>query len=125
MSSLTILHNHFCRQLTSTSISSATSTRAKCVLREKLWSTFHQLRVVQLESIWKVFFEKAEEERLDPIVEQHVNQSLFEDLIKNHAPAPPAPPSVRVSASLPTLSPDEENIIRYAAGYVPMKLMKK
>ena len=105
-----------------TSISSATSIRAKCVLREKLWSNFHQLRVVELESIWKDFFKKAEEERFDPIVEQHVNQSLFKDLVKSHAPAPP---SIGVSVSPPTLSPDEENVIRYAAGYVPMKLMKR
>ena len=89
-----------------TSIPSATSIRAKCVLREKLWSTFHHLRIVALESIWKDFFKKAEEERFDPIVEQHVNQSLFEDLVKSHAPEP----SIGVSVSPPTLSPDEENI---------------
>lgn len=107
-----------------TCVSSCRSSRAKCILREKLWSSFHQLRVKELSDIWKVFFEKIKMERLDSLLEQHVNLTLFESILKSHTPVSQS--SARCPASqLPTLSSDEENIIRYAAGYVPMKLMKK
>ena len=56
--------------------------------------------------------------------EQHVNQTLFESLLKSHTPVSQSS-AVCPASQLPTLSSDEENIIRYAAGYVPMKLMKK
>lgn len=68
-------------------------------------------------------FKAVGKDRLDPLVEQHVNQSLFEDMLKTHIQR--SQQSVRCPEhQLPTPSSDE-NIIRYAAGYVPMKLMKK
>ena len=63
-------------------------------------------------------------DQLDPLVMQHVNQSLFEDMLKTYIQ--PSQQTVTCPEhQLPTLSSDEENIIRYAAGYVPMRLMKK
>ena len=118
-----------------TEISSSRSTRAKCVLRERLWSSFHKLRQKELMDIWGKFFEMIGKDRLDPLV-QHVNQSLFEDMLKTYIQSlfedmlktyiQPSKQTVTCPEHhLPTLSSDEENIIRYAAGYVPMKLMKK
>ena len=73
--------------------------------------------------IWGKFFEMIGKDRLDPLVVQHVNQSLFEDMLKTYIQ--PSKQTVTCPEHhLPTLSSDEENIIRYAAGYVPMKLMK-
>ena len=62
------------------------------------------------------------QERLDLLVEQEVNQTLFEGVVKTFIKdSQPAHNTSR----LPTPSSDEENIVRYAAGYVSMKLMKK
>lgn len=104
--------------------SSCRSSRAKCILREKLWSSFHRLRLKELAGIWKVFIQKIKIKRLDSLIEQHVNVNLFESILKSRTPVTQS--GARCSASqLPTLSSDEENIIRYAAGYVSMKLLKK
>ena len=103
-------------------VSSSDYNWVKCVSRDKLWSLFHQLRLTKLVTIWKDSFEKMGQERLDPLVEQRVNQTLFEDVLKTFIPD--SQPAQKLS-QLPTLSPDEENIVRYVAGYVSMKLMKK
>ena len=59
------------------------------------------------------------EEDLDPLVQQYVNQKLYEDIIKCNFCSYPSPTSKN------SLTPDEENIVRYASVYVPMVLMKK
>ena len=47
------------------------------VLRERLWSSlnFHKLRQKDFTDVWEKFFKTVGKEQLDPLVEQHVNQS--------------------------------------------------
>ena len=54
----------------------------------------------------------------------NMSTNLFEDMLKTHTQCTQR--STRYPEhQIPTLSPDEKNIIQYAAGYVPLKLMKK
>ena len=99
--------------------SSTGYTRSHAVQREKLWKAFHGVRVSKLVDLWKQLLISLEED-LDPLVQQYVNQKLYEDIIKCNFCSYPSPTSKDSS-----LTPDEENIIRYASGYVPMVLMKK
>ena len=57
--------------------------------------------------------------KFDPLIEQNVNQKLFEDMLRTHLQVPQAEAS---TCSTIQLSEAEENIIRYAAGYVSMSL---
>ena len=57
---------------------------------------------------------------------QHVNQMLYEKQIKSHFSTECESANVELGSSEPPeITVDEENIIRYAAGYVPYKLLKK
>ena len=60
--------------------------------------------------------------KLSPLVWQHVNRKLYTELVTTHLG------NQRLSEDsidVPQLTADEENILRYAAGYVPLKLLKK
>ena len=94
--------------------------RSKYVQREKVWAAFHQLRLQEAAKLWQDLFCHGFP-RLSPIVYQQVNQKLFSDLINCHLSAKIDNSSVVV----PALTSDEENIIRYAAGYVPFKLLNQ
>ena len=65
-----------------------------------------------LGGIWKVFFEMIKMDRLRSLLEQHVNQTLFESLLKSHTPVSQSSAVCPVS-QLPTLSADEKNIISW------------
>ena len=99
--------------------SSTGYTRSRAVQREKIWKAFHGVRVSKLVDLWKQLLISLEED-LDPLVQQYVNQKLHEEIIKCNFCSYPSPTSKNSS-----LTPDEEKIIRYASGYVPMVLMKK
>ena len=58
--------------------------------------------------------------KLSPLVYQHDNQRLYTDLIKCHLSIDLGDRTTEMS----TITADEENILRYAAGYVPFKLLK-
>ena len=58
--------------------------------------------------------------KLSPLVYQHVNQRLYSDLIKCHLSIDLGDRTTEMS----TITADEENILRYAAGYVPFKSLK-
>ena len=73
--------------------------------------------------VWKRFYSATQRVKFDPLIEQQVNQKLFEDTLKTHLQAPPQAEASNVSTL--QLSEAEENIIRYAAGYVSMSLLKK
>ena len=96
----------------------STVTRSRSVLREKMWTTFHQLRLSELPLIWTEFFPN-----MSSLVCQQVSYKLYADLAKINLSQGQGikPPSTEI----PELTLDEENIIRYAAGYVPFKLLKK
>ncbi len=58
---------------------------------------------------------------VSPIVYQHVNQKLYSDIINCHLGAKFDDNAV----DIPTLTSDEENILRYVAGYIPFKLLNR
>jgi hypothetical protein len=58
---------------------------------------------------------------LSPLIYQYVNQKLYGDLIDSYF----KPRIEGRVIEVPELTGDEENILRYAAGYVPYKLLKK
>lgn len=100
---------------------SSQSCRSKCVKREKMWSAFHQLRIKELSKIWQDLFGKQGFPKLNPSVYQFVNQKLYMDLISSHISAKIDNNPVEI----PALTVDEENILRYVAGYIPYKLLKR
>ena len=95
--------------------------RSKSVKREKIWSAFHQLRIGDAEKMWCSLFDMEGIPKLSPLVYQHINEKLYADLIKSHFSATLDSHS---SVDVPALTADEENMIRYAAGFVPFKLLK-
>ena len=70
--------------------------------------------------MWKDFC-KSNGVTLSPLVYQHINQKLYSDLIKSRFSKKPSESTV----DIPELTTDEENVIRYIAGYVPFKLLKR
>ena len=88
------------------------------VQREKLWKVFHEKRTTELPELWKHFLQKVDHE-LDPLVYQTVNQKLFEEIIKGRFGVQPR------KSSQVSLTCNEENVVRYASGYIPFVLMKK
>ena len=55
--------------------STASSTTRR--LREQLWRQFHAIRLTELCDIWKQFLDGLKF-NLDPLVQQYVNQELFQ-----------------------------------------------
>ena len=95
----------------------STDNRSKSVLREKLWIKFHYLRITELPKLWNGFSSD-----LSPLVCQHVNYKLYVELMRSNLSQDS---SCSTNVDIPELNEDEENILRYAAGYVPFKLLKK
>ena len=89
-------------------------------MRENIWSCFHKLRLGDISKMWKDFC-KSNGVTLSPLVYQHINQKLYSDLIKSRFSKKPSESTV----DIPELTTDEENVIRYIAGYVPFKLLKR
>lgn len=113
-------------QAVSSCVSAAKTVRAKSVLREKLWCSFHQIRTKDLKNIWDKFYSTVKIEKFDPLVEQQVNQKIFEGILRAHFEVPSqVAAAISTSNQLEELSEEEEQIVRYAAGYVPMTLLKK
>ena len=56
--------------------------------------------------------------KLSPLVYPHVNEKLYAGLMKSHFSATIDSQS---SVDTPALTVDEENVIRYAAGFVPFE----
>ena len=99
--------------------STASSTSGR--LREQLWRRFHDIRLTELCVIWNQFLD-ALKFNLDPLVQQYVNQELFSNVIKSHCDSHSICTAATKAASM---TKEEENIVRYASGYVPYSLMKK
>lgn len=108
----------------STCLSSARPCRSKSVQREKLWSAFHNVSVGELPKLWSELFSSGHIPKLSPLVYQNVHQRLYEDLIKSHV-CSQSTGTCSSPTEVPPLTADEENIIRYAAGYVAFKMVRK
>ena len=91
---------------------------------EKMLSQFHTFRIEKLEQLWKkeLYSRLGWLDVQDPILEQRTSQIVFEKLMAGQFC------SATVSKkceNVKQLTADEENILRYVAGYVPFKLMKR
>ena len=98
--------------------SSAPSTMPK--LRKQLWIRYAGLRNNTLPPLWNRFLEciSCSTHTGKPLLMELMNESIVDYLIKKAFPVLEVP---RVTQSV-ELSKDEENILRYACGYVSMKL---
>ena len=88
--------------------------------RARLWREFHRIRLTDIREIWRSFIEEIDLV-LDPRIQQHVNQKIFQSILLSIAEHDVDTHQSRKV----TLTKDEENIIRYAAGYVPLALLRK
>lgn len=101
-----------------------TSRQSSQSQREKMWEAYHKLRVSAVfKSIWVHFLETSAATEACPIFYQYVTDRLFKVLIKLHFPV--SVPAVNETSMENSLTYEEVNALRYAAGYVPRALRKK
>ena len=88
--------------------------------KEKMWVQFGVLRQHKLPELWKSFLRAIGCDAVaeEPLFMELVNEVVFERMIKSRY----IPAKITVNAAPPSLTVEEENIIRYACGYVGMKL---
>ena len=88
-----------------------------------MWIEYAAIRARKLPRIWSEFLSKANCEHIasEPLSMEIINESIFQDLIMKMFQQP----CVQECVTVVTLNEDEENIIRYACGYIGMKLQSK
>ena len=104
-----------------------TSGGTGSIQRERLWQSFHHVRISndKVIGLWEKLL-RSLKVTIDPIVQQYVVQKLYEDIISKSRYCCTNPSAIAAASSvINNITPDEENVVRYAAGYVPMVLMKK
>lgn len=95
--------------------------RSSSVRREKLWVAFQRIRLHDIEKLWCDLFAQDKMSSLSPLVYQNVTQRLYSDMIISHLSSAVDTHHPKV----PALTADEECVLRYAAGFVPFKLLKR
>lgn len=91
--------------------------------RERMWGNYHRVRCsLAYTSAWKSFLGHNLETEGHPIFWQRVGDSILKALIEKSFPVIRQEAAVK---SAPTISHQEMNALRYAAGYVPRALRKK
>lgn len=90
--------------------------------RERMWGAFHKLRTSDSYlAKWKLFLSQSVSVEACPIFYQYVSDTMFKAVLKSSFPVEQRAPIARE----PSLSYDEKNALRYAAGFVPLSLRKK
>ena len=93
--------------------------------REKSYRSFYQKRISDLPKIWDDFHALLKLPQPDPLWTQSANRLLFNQaLVSRLQPDLVQETRPKVAAVSSSLGADEENIIRYMAGYIPFKLLK-
>ena len=93
------------------------------VRREKMWGTFHQVRCsTTFKDMWASFLLDNLSVIACPIFYQYVTDEFFRSMIREHFPVASSQNS-RASDNV-TLTYQEKNALRYAAGYVIRHLAK-
>ena len=91
--------------------------------REKMWAQYHKIRTSpEFLSQWSSFTALALGEPATLILTQHLTNLIFRLMIKHQFPLDG---KAQAEEDLPSLSMQEENALRYAAGYVCRNLRKK
>ena len=82
------------------------TNRSSAAKREKLWSVFHQLRLSELPKLWDDFLSLIEIRTSDQLLQQSVNQKVFEMLLPGQFSSP-SPSHQRPDVQDSPLSKDE------------------
>ena len=91
--------------------------------REKMWANYHKIRTSSsFLSRWSSFTTLAVGRPATLILTQHLTMLMFREMIRQRFPLEKGPSTTE---DLPPLSGEEENALRYAAGYVCRNLRKK
>ena len=99
------------------------SSKVLSTAQKRVWSNFHAVRISpQLKRLWVSNYELVVQTPLDPILIQYCTQHVMEGLLKIRYPVSQLEAS---SSSSPSLPQEEENALRYAAGYIPFALRQK
>jgi len=109
---------HTCAARITAELDTAFDTRSKRSQRqrEKMWANFHRIRTsAKFLSQWSSFTTSSVGEPVTPILTQHLTSAMFKEMIKQRFQLED---STSTSESLPPLSVEEKNALRYAAGYV-------
>lgn len=121
--------NNFCDYLVGTlrkNFQKVGRCRSSATKRERLWRAFHKQSVEELPPKWKELYTSLRLVDMDEkLFNQTVNVVVYEQLLKQHFLADGTPKSSVDDDQEVQMSKDEINALRYASGYVPMKLLKK
>ena len=91
--------------------------------RERMWGMYYSIRTSQTFTfLWSTFLQQSNSQATS-LFYQSVTDKLFEKRIEFHFPISSSSESVEVDMS--TLTFEEENALRYAAGYVLRTVRKK
>ena len=91
--------------------------------RRKMWTNLSILRAEKLPSLWAAFLKSICTDSIDPLFMELVNDALFERLINQLCDHHCA--GGRESKTEVEITEDEQMIMRYACGYVGLKLHDK
>ena len=95
--------------------------------RERMWTQYAKLRAKDLPNLWKTFLTNIQCGHVtsEPLFMEIVNEILFEKLIEEMFRVEPEESTEADAAEAALLTKDEENILRYACGYIGMKLYQR
>lgn len=88
-----------------------------------MWHQYHQVHTTSsFRERWSKFVELTTKQQASPVFYQYVTDVMFKELITNHFPVESRPSTTQRDVSI---SNEERNAIRYAAGYTVRALRKK
>ena len=120
---ITELDSALQQELTQLVVKSTLSCKSLSKTKEMLWREFHAMRQARLKDVWKKFVTHSAAATGglddDPLLMQYVFEKLFDKVITSTFTV--------VTSETPEepISANEENALRYAAGYVPRSLIAK
>ena len=93
--------------------------------KEKVLTAFHHFRISRLPKLWQDFCcENDVQETLEPLLYQTVSQSIFQDYFLDKIHTAKGDQSSEAKSFADNITLDEENVIRFIAGYIPHTILK-
>lgn len=106
----------------STCLPSPGAVHSQSRMRERMWHLYHRLRVSDnFKRKWAEFIQISTQQPAHPAFYQHVSDVMLEELIRKHFPLGNKPNTSKDT----TITMNEANVIRYAAGYTLRRVRKK
>lgn len=91
-------------------------------MREKMWSAYHQLRCSSsYVSKWQCFLKQSLGVESHPILYQSIGNAILDQVVTEKCHVS----DTLSSTEQPSITEQELNALRYAAGYIPRALSKK